>query len=214
MLKQQMSIHGKTTFVACGKLVAVTTGQNTDPRIRRTRQLLQEGLGKLLEGKEFDKISVQDIADAATVNRATFYDHYNDKFALLECMVGARFHELLAERQVQFDGTCGSALQAIVLALGDYLVRMQGADGKRRLEPHMESAIIAVLRRILLDGLRRHPPENASPELVAAAVSWAVYGAAREWLVDPDRNSPEAMAEAVSRLVWPVLHRSNEPAKA
>ena len=35
-----------------------------DPRIRRTRELLQQALGKLLEVKEFDKISVQDITDA------------------------------------------------------------------------------------------------------------------------------------------------------
>ena len=80
--------------------------ESLDPRIRRTRQLLQQALGKLLETKEFDKISVQDIADAATVNRATFYDHYADKSALLECVVGSRFHELLAERDIRFDGSC------------------------------------------------------------------------------------------------------------
>jgi len=92
-------------------------GETLDPRIRRTRRLLQQGLGKLLESKEFEKISVQDIADAATVNRATFYDHYADKFALLECLVASRFQELLAERNVQFDGTCASALKAMVLAV-------------------------------------------------------------------------------------------------
>ena len=32
-----------------------------DPRIRRTRLLLQQALEKLLETKEFEKISVQDI---------------------------------------------------------------------------------------------------------------------------------------------------------
>ena len=78
--------------------------ESLDPRIRRTRQLLQEALGKLLETKDFDEISVQDITEAATVNRATFYDHYTDKFALLEFFVAGRFHALLAQRGVQFDG--------------------------------------------------------------------------------------------------------------
>ena len=63
--------------------MANSTCETVDPRIRRTRQLLQQALEKLLETKEFDKISVQDIADQATVNRATFYDHYADKSALL-----------------------------------------------------------------------------------------------------------------------------------
>jgi len=85
-----------------------------DPRIRRTRQLLHEALAKLLEKKEFEKISVQDIAEASTVNRATFYDHYADKFALLQCMVGARFQEFLSVRHVQFDGACSAALKTLV----------------------------------------------------------------------------------------------------
>ena len=64
-----------------------------DPRVRRTRRLLQQALENLLKTKGFEELSVQDIADAATVNRATFYDHYPDKFALLECMVAGRFNE-------------------------------------------------------------------------------------------------------------------------
>jgi hypothetical protein len=47
-----------------------------DPRVRRTRQLLQKALQKMLQQKEFEEISVQDITEAATVNRATFYDHF------------------------------------------------------------------------------------------------------------------------------------------
>jgi AcrR family transcriptional regulator len=91
--------------------MAETSREVLDPRIRRTRHLLQQALGKLLETKEFEKISVQDIAEAATLNRATFYDHYPDKFALLESMVAGRFHEFLAARRVVFNAGCASALR-------------------------------------------------------------------------------------------------------
>ena len=179
---------------------------NLDPRIRRTRLALQQALGKLLETKEFDAISVQEIAEAAGVNRATFYDHYTDKFSLLECMVGSRFHDLLAERDLQFDATCQAALQAIVMALCDYLARMQGADCKRELEPHMETAIIAVVRRTLLDGLQRHPRgDGIAPEIVAATASWAIYGAVKEWVKTPDRRPPEEIAKTVMTLVAPIF---------
>ncbi|MGA3301575.1 MAG: TetR/AcrR family transcriptional regulator [Candidatus Acidiferrales bacterium] len=172
-----------------------------DPRIRRTRQLLQQALGKLLEKKEFDDISIQDIADAATVNRATFYDHYADKFELLSCTVGCRFQELLADRQVQFAGNCAAELRAIVLAVCDYL-----SNFKRQMEPHMESAIIAAVREILLSGIRQHSAENAiAPEMIAASASWAIYGAAKEWVETPDRCSSEEIADTVTRLVAPVL---------
>jgi AcrR family transcriptional regulator len=177
-----------------------------DPRIRRTRQLMQQALAKLLENKELDEISVQDIADAATINRTTFYDHYTDKFSLLECMVGSRFHDLLAERDLQFDAGCQSALKAIVMMLCDYLARMKGPDCKRQLEPHMETAIIAVVRRTLLEGLQRHPREDAiAPEMVAATASWAIYGAVKEWVRTPDRCSPEEIAQTVMTLVAPIF---------
>ena len=83
--------------------------------------LLQGALLQLMQTKSFDEISVQDITDAATVNRATFYDHYTDKFALLDAMVGGGFHKLLHEREVRFDGSCPSAASAVILAACDYL---------------------------------------------------------------------------------------------
>src|ERR1700733_5234048 len=132
-----------------------------DPRIRRTRHLLQQALGTLLETKEFEKISVQDIAEAATVNRATFYDHYQDKFALLQCMVGAHFQELLAARQVRFDANCVHALKAIVRGVCDYLAGTPG-----QIQPHMESAVIGVVRSMILEGSRKPPVSSGiSPEI-------------------------------------------------
>jgi len=197
--------------------MAASACETLDPRIRRTRQLLQQALEKLLETKEFEKVSVQDIADLATVNRATFYDHYTDKSALLVAMVGCRFHALLAERQVQFDGTCAAALKALVLAVAEYLTRLQGPEGKRELEPHMESAMIAAVRHILMEGLTRHPPKDGSAvNLVAAAASWAIYGSVNEWAHTPERGSADQLADTVLRMVTPILqlpfHEQVEPA--
>ena len=176
--------------------------------LRSVTFLRSQTYHKLLKNKEFDEISVQDIADAATINRATFYDHYTDKFSLLECMVGSRFHDLLAERDLQFDGTCQLALKAIVMALCDYLARMQGPDCERQLAPHMETAIIAVVRRTLLDGLQRHPREDAiAPEMVAATASWAIYGGVKEWVRTPDRCPAEEIAQTVMVLVAPIFQQ-------
>ncbi len=179
-----------------------------DPRVRRTRQMLQQALETLLETRAFETLSVQDITDAATLNRATFYDHYTDKFALLECMAAGRFHELLAARGVRFDGTCASALKAIVLGVCDYLSGLPAleCERQRQLEPHLESAIIAVVRTMILQGLAQHASSTmASPEMVATTVSWAIYGGAKEWLRMPDRPASEQAADTVMGLVTPIL---------
>jgi len=188
---------------------AEAIGEAVDPRIRRTRELLQQALENLLKTKGFDKISVQEIADAATVNRATFYDHYTDKFALLNCLVARRFHELVAKRNVRFDGTCGSALRALVLAVCDFLAAVCEMEGQpvRQFQPHMESAVIAVVRRTILDGARRHATENGiPPEMIAATASWAIYGAAKEWIQDPNRGPAEEIVDIVAGLVSPILN--------
>ncbi len=174
--------------------------QIVDPRIRRTRHLLQQALENLLNTKEFDKISVQDISEAATVNRATFYDHYPDKFALLNCLVATRFQDLLAARGVGFDGTCSSALKALALGLCDYLAE------QRHLEPSMESAVIGVVRGIILDGSKSHPLSGkVSIEMIASTISWALYGAAVEWLRTPNRPPSEEFAETLVTLVSPIF---------
>src|SRR6201982_607177 len=88
-------------------LQPVSVEENTDPRVLRSRQMLMEALLRLLTRKEFDDISIQEIADEATLNRATFYLHYPDKNALLQAMTAARFRDLIARRGLSFTNCDG-----------------------------------------------------------------------------------------------------------
>lgn len=55
-----------------------------DKRTLKTRKALSDGLAELLTYKELHKITVQEIADKADVNRVTFYKHYLDVYDLYE----------------------------------------------------------------------------------------------------------------------------------
>ncbi|MGA9717290.1 MAG: TetR/AcrR family transcriptional regulator [Acidobacteriaceae bacterium] len=181
-----------------------------DPRIRRTRQLLQDALLQLLGSKPFDDISVQDIADAATLNRATFYDHYTDKFSLLESLIAGGFHKMLHERSVRYDGTCPSAARAIVLAACDYLASLRdsqtGCQRRSNVDALEDAAMIAAIRRVLAEGMAKQtsfPEERRAMQ--SAAASWAIYGAVKEWLNTPDRPSAETTVPEIVALVTPLL---------
>jgi AcrR family transcriptional regulator len=214
MSKQQLSIQEKqrpsffhllNLIIGCDPMNE-TTEAAIDPRIRRTRHLLQQALEKLLETREFEDISVQDITEAATLNRATFYDHYPDKFALLECVVARQFFGLLGRREVKFDGTCLSALQGIVLGVCDYVADVPGTERQRQLEPHLESAVVGVVRHMILEGLKQNPPERkACLEMIAATASWAIYGAAKEWARMPKRVPSEEIVDTIMTLVLPIF---------
>ncbi|MGA2813128.1 MAG: TetR/AcrR family transcriptional regulator [Candidatus Acidiferrum sp.] len=190
------------------ELSATKECEQLDPRIRRTRQLLLDALKRLLEEKEFDKVSIQDITEVATLNRATFYAHYPDKFALLEQLIRVSFLQLLEQRKVRFDGTCSSAFQAVILAVCDYLaeVQMSLSSRQHQFEPFVEATVIDQLRRVLMDGFREHPVKQAIPEeMIAATASWAIYGAAKQWVNTPERVPAEEFVAVAVKLVQPII---------
>lgn len=181
--------------------------------MRRTRQLLQEALRNLMKGKSFDEILVQDITDAATVNRATFYDHYTDKYALLDAMIAGGFHRLLQERKVQYDGTCASAASAVILAACDYLSESfpDSPDCPRQgaFQPLIDSAITNAIRRVLLGGLHGElASAGPSRDMIATTASWAIFGAVKEWSHMPDRPTAEAVVPQILQMVVPILGAS------
>ncbi|UHA62047.1 TetR/AcrR family transcriptional regulator [Metabacillus litoralis] len=72
-------------------------GKKTDLRVLRTKKLIKEALLKLIQEKSFESITIQDIADEALINRATFYLHYQDKYDLLEQVSNTYLQELMYE---------------------------------------------------------------------------------------------------------------------
>lgn len=58
-----------------------------DRRVRRTRAALHNALFALMLEKDYDAITVQDIADRADVVRSTFYMHFTDKDEMLRIAV-------------------------------------------------------------------------------------------------------------------------------
>jgi len=54
-----------------------------DPRVRRTRLLLQESLLELLKTKTLNKIQIKQITENADISRHAFYTHFESKEDLL-----------------------------------------------------------------------------------------------------------------------------------
>src|ERR1700758_170124 len=126
----------------------------TDPRILRSRRMLMEALARLLTKKEFEDVSVQEIADEATLNRATFYLHYPDKNALLQAMTESRFRDLIGRRGITLID-CKGALRAIALGVCDYLAASTGCPSQLARIP-LEGSIIPVVESMFEEGLARH----------------------------------------------------------
>ena len=181
----------------------------TDPRILRSRRMLMESLERLLKKKEFEDISVQEIADDATLNRATFYLHYPDKNALLQAMTESRFRALIGRRAITFTD-CHGALRAIALGVCDYLAESTGCPSQMARVP-LESSIIPVVEGMFKEGVALHgTAPGVDAELLATTAAWAVFGAARRWFQTPDRIPAEEMAATIETLVSPILFGASQ----
>jgi AcrR family transcriptional regulator len=186
------------------KLQPGSIPENTDPRILRSRQMLMEALARLLDRKEFDDISIQEIADEATLNRATFYLHYPDKNALLHSMTAARFRDLIARRGLSFTN-CDGALRAIALGVCDYLAETTGCPSQLAKMP-LEGSIIPVVEGMFQEGAAYHAtPPGVDAKLLATTAAWAIFGAARRWYQTPDRIPAEEMAAKIEAMVKPIF---------
>jgi AcrR family transcriptional regulator len=181
-----------------------SNAETTDPRILRSRRMLMDSLAKLLIKKEFEDISVQEIADEATLNRGTFYLHYPDKNALLQAMTGVRFRDLMERRAISFTD-CTGALRAIALGVCDYIAENTSCPGQLARIP-LEGSLIPVIEDMFQEGISRHgPAPGVDAALVATTAAWAVFGAARRWFQTPDRIPAEEMAARIETMVSPVM---------
>jgi len=184
-----------------------------DPRMRRTRQLLKDALQTLLQSKSFDEISVQDIAEAATVNRATFYDHYTDKFALLDALIAGGFHMLIHGRSLRSDMKFPAFAEAIIFAVCDYFAIMReghaGCKGHGPFDPLVDAAIIGAIRRVLTRGA---DSGALLSEMAATGASSAIYAAVKEWFYSPNPPPAQEIVPEILALVMPMLQAAHTEA--
>lgn len=72
--------------------------QELDRRTRKTRKAINDAFWKLMQEKDFEDITIQDITDAADIHRATFYLHYQDKYDWLEKTITGLLQNLIDKK--------------------------------------------------------------------------------------------------------------------
>ncbi len=176
-----------------------------DPRIVRTRQLLHQAFLALLREKSFQDITIQDIAERATVIRVTFYAHFQDKFALLEYTIREGFKEQVKNQLSGCLSYTPENLASLIRAVCEYLREMNRVcpPPHGQMEPLMEKQVKAVINEVLLLWLKDFPnPQLANQKAMITA--WAIYGAAVQWSQKP---KPEPMNDFVEQVL-PIIEAS------
>ena len=173
-----------------------------DPRVKRTRQLLQRALMELVQEKSVDSITVQDIAARAEVNRATFYAHFEDKYALLDYTAREIFQERLDKRLPKNPTLTKATLRLLILTICEHMAEFidhckpvaQMPDNAR-----MFLQVQTHIYELLLGWMTAVPAARSSvpAETIALTTSWAIWGTVFQWARTGHRIAAERLAEQI-----------------
>lgn len=88
---------------------------NSDKRIVKTERLIKNTFIDLLTQKECSKITIKEICNTALISKSTFYDHYEDKYDLLQTMINdyAEQFRMEVHKRLKLTGNGNNALQMI-----------------------------------------------------------------------------------------------------
>ncbi len=193
------------------------TEEKIDPRVLRTRKLLVEAFLSLMAEKPFDEITVQDITTQATVNRATFYAHFLDKYALVDSIIQTGFAGTLARWVAEPTSTPEAYLERVFLAITEHLVSVntQCRRSYQTFEALVEAQIKGQVREQVHSWLKGQAPMHdasaARLDIAATLLAWSLYGAAMEWKTRGRAQSPETFGcDAVPLIAAIVYAVGNE----
>jgi AcrR family transcriptional regulator len=186
----------------------VGEAKKLDPRAKRTLKLLQNAMVELLREKEFSQITVQDVTERAEVNRATFYDHFDDKYDLLNYYVREDFQSRLDSKLPDNPLFTLDNLRVLTLTVSDYLGGFVGhcvPTTRRDEQIIMLQQVQVTAYEIILKWLKATPQpltqHTANLDTVATVTSFAIFGSIMQWTKTGRKTSPERLTDQVVALL-------------
>ncbi|GEK89395.1 transcriptional regulator, TetR family [Alkalibacterium putridalgicola] len=164
----------------------------TDPRVLRTRKLITDAFIKLSQSKSFSDISVKDITEEAMINRATFYNHFLDKYDLLEKVVEEKLHLNLGCDKQKTTLTIEETIKTVFLSLTRFKTSVSTISGQEEQE-----TIDTIIKLELVNIFSRKLSEidvslNASLKLkLARWLTATVRSTSQDWVESDNAEEPE-----------------------
>ncbi|NOU93491.1 TetR family transcriptional regulator [Paenibacillus sp. LMG 31456] len=178
-----------------------------DPRVLRTRQLIREAFNELLRSKGFDAIAIKDIAQKATINRATFYAHYEDKYALLDETIEQAFLGMIPEEVMHAREFTGEICGQLILLTHRYIVdfyricRMDSKSIAKIVDEKIKKMLEQTIESIFLKEVNHQMAVQHHTRILSAMTGSAIYGAAYSWFRDGENDRIELLVDIVRPYV-------------
>ena len=189
--------------------------EREDPRVLRTRQLLLQAFSDLFSEEGFHTMTVQDITGRARVNRGTFYTHFEDKYAILECWLREQFQQHVASKVLGLDFWQQSTLHLLIESVVQWFTQLHQLTRSvdRSLIPLVVTTLQEALFELLWHGFKSVADskldQQVDLETVCMVTSWAIFGTGFQCFHQWDEQmvvlQPEELASQVTKVLMSGL---------
>ncbi|MDX2138469.1 MAG: TetR/AcrR family transcriptional regulator C-terminal domain-containing protein [Chloroflexota bacterium] len=189
--------------------MAKVSKNSTDPRALRTRHMLRDALFALLQTQPFDAITVRAISGRAGLNNATFYLHFQDKWAMLESVVeeiqralddAAPFFPANEAEAAHYVPTLDIRLFEHIQTYWEFYQLMLGRHGVPSvgvaLRQQLERIVEVVIAEVMPGAWALPMPRPLVVRFLAAA-----YVGVIEWWLE---SEPPAPPRTIAEWVWSI----------
>jgi AcrR family transcriptional regulator len=175
-----------------------------DRRIQKTRKVIMETFIALMGVKDFEKITINEIAEQADVNRGTIYLHFVDKYDLLDQCIATYMEHLVQYCRVIDECEEPSTYKGLSLTFNfleknfkSYAILMN-KEGARFFREQLSQLITQMLQQLIK---KVGQDKGISDEITVQFLTSAIVGIIEWWIT----NEMPCTVEEVTKKLWELL---------
>lgn len=179
---------------------------NKDKRVIRTKALLIRSLSALMKQKNIKDITVKELCEYADINRGTFYLHYKDIYDMLDSIEQELSDKFLQIFQKYNSETNEDFLYPLFLEIFK-LVDDNAELFRVLIGPNGDISFIMKIFKLYNIHCLQSEFNKLSPQFSMNQVYYSNFilygcvGLIEQWLSRDTKESPEKMAELITKLV-------------
>jgi AcrR family transcriptional regulator len=176
-----------------------------DRRIKKNQTAIMNALMQLIAEKDFEKITINEIADRADVNRGTIYSHYSDKYDLLDKCIEAHLEHLIescyfVDESEPFPSKISllRTLEQIEKNAPFYMTLLQN-KGIPSFRSHLQEMMNKRIKEQIVENDLSQ--DELSKDIFVQFLSSAIVGVIEWWLT----HTMPCSAEEITEQLWSLL---------
>lgn len=203
----------KTDIIILDEDYKTCRSDTMDRRVKRTINSIENAFIHLLKSYNLEDITIQQIADEADINRATFYKYYQDKYDLLNRLEDQEIqrlkskidYEKLRQPNIKGEDDLRQLLQgvpeSVIQLISNNIEIYQVLFSMKRLSL-IEDKLSEMITRNLMTILQKKSNINNIPfRYFHIFISGAMISTIKFWVLDPNRVSEDELGNLLYTLM-------------